>query len=178
LELAEYHQMPYMLMPEFTAELKAEDLYEATDMSAFNAALPAGFDRYTAFLERNGLEHMWREGNGAGDFDERLAAARFPPPVHPLVASDGHEIASRLKWLRDGMVLDITRHPQAYEHPFPHPEWSGAGTRYARLNEHVNTQARQIDELYARLERVERNSPRGLTKRLIRWGKRMVRRRR
>ncbi len=180
LELAEYHRMPYTLMPEFTAELKAEDLYEATDMSEFNAALPLGFDRYTAFLERNGLEHIWTQGNGTGDFDERLAAAKFPPPVQPLIASDGHEVASRLKWLRDGMVLDITRHPQAYEHPFPHPPWSGAGSRHARIQdstaEKLETQKRQIDELYARLERVERNSPRGLTRRFIRmvqgWFKR------
>ncbi|KAA1397148.1 polysaccharide pyruvyl transferase family protein [Aeromicrobium ginsengisoli] len=182
LELAEYHRMPYTLMPEFTSELKAEDLYESTDMAEFNAALPEGFDRYTAFLERNGLEHIWTEGNGTGDFDERLAAATFPRPVHPLIASDGHEVASRLKWLRDGMVLDITRHPQAYEHPFPHPPWSGAGSRHARIQtttaEKLATQKRQIDELYARLERVERNSPRGLTKRLIRYVQQLVRRRR
>ncbi|MEV7397624.1 polysaccharide pyruvyl transferase family protein [Aeromicrobium sp. NPDC092404] len=180
LELAQYHQMPYTLMPEFTAELKVEDLYESTDMSGFNAALPEGFDRYTAFLQRNGLEHIWTEGNGTGDFDERLAAATFPRPVQPLIASDGHEIASRLKWLRDGMVLDITRHPQAYELPFPHPPWSGAGSRHARIQEttaeQLKTQKRQIDELYARLERVERNSPRGLTKRLIRFLQRTFRR--
>jgi len=167
-------------MPEFTAELKAEDLYEATDMSEFNAALPEGFDRYTAFLERNGLEHIWTEGNGTGDFDERLAAATFPPPVQPLIASDGHEIASRLKWLRDGMVLDITRHPQAYEHPFPHPPWSGAGSRHARIQastaDRLATQKQQIDELYGRLERLERHSPRGMTKRLIRFVQRMFRR--
>jgi hypothetical protein len=177
LELADYHRMPFTPMPEFTAELKVEDLYESTDMSEFNAALPEGFDRYTAFLERNGLEHIWKPGNGTGDFDERLAAASFPPAVHPLIASDGHELASRLQWLRDGMVLDITRHPQAYEQPFPHPPWQGAGSRHARLHETVETQKRQIDELYARLERIERNSPRGLTKRFIRMVQGWVRRR-
>lgn len=180
LELAEYHRMPYTLMPEFTAELKAEDLYEATDMAEFNAELPKGFDRWTAFLERNDLAHIWGEGNGAGDFDERVAAAKFPPPVHTLVASDGHEIASRLKWLRDGMVLDITRHPQAYKQPYPHPPWSGAGSRHARIqnetSEKLTTQKRQIDELYARLERIERSSPRGLTKRLVRWVQRTFKR--
>ncbi|MEJ7634636.1 polysaccharide pyruvyl transferase family protein [Aeromicrobium sp.] len=202
LELAEYHQMPYTLMPEFDAELKAEDLYESTDMSQFNAALPEGFDRYTAFLERNGLAHIWGEGNGTGEFDQLLEAARFPPPVHPLIASDGHEIAARLKWLLDGMVLDITRHPQAYERPFPHPAWRGAGSRHARVqratdekiatqkrqtsellatqkrqtNEKLATQKRQIDELRARLERIERNSPRGIARRLIRRLRRTFRR--
>lgn len=160
LELAEYHQMPFQVMPAFTDDVRADDLYAATDLTAFNRALPGGVDRYTAFLERNGLQHIWTDGNGAGDFDVRLEAATFPPPVHPLIASDGHEIASRLKWLRDGMVLDITRHPQAYEPPFAHPPWNGAGSRHARLQaetaEKIAAQKGQIDQLYARLERLER----------------------
>lgn len=169
-ELADYHRMPSTPMPEFTGDLRAEDLYAATDMTEFNATLPEGFDRYTAFLARNGLEHVWTEGNGTGDFAERLAAATLPPPVHALVASDGHEVASRLKWLRDGMVLDITRHPQAYEVPFPHPPWNGAGSRHARIQAEtaatIAQQTAQIDELYARLERIERSSPRGLARRV------------
>ncbi|MFI5428999.1 polysaccharide pyruvyl transferase family protein [Aeromicrobium sp. UC242_57] len=172
LELAEHHQMPFTLMPSFTADVRAEELYAATDLTAFNSELPRGFDRYTAFLERNGLQHIWGEGNGTGDFDERLAAATFPRPVQPLIASDGHEIASRLKWLRDGMVLDITRHPQAYEPPFAHPPWNGAGSRHARIQaqtaEKLAGQKGQIDELYARLERIERRSPWGFTQRVLR----------
>jgi hypothetical protein len=178
LELAEYHAMPSTVMPEITAELKAEELYDATDMTAFNAAMPDRFDRYTAFLDRNGLDHIWK--GPPGDFDERLAEASFPPPVRPLVASDGGEVASRLQWLRDGMVLDITRHAQAYELPFPHPAWRGAGSRHARIQaetaEKLKAQRRQIDELHARLERVEHGSSRGMTKRLLRRVQRMLRR--
>lgn len=186
LELAEYHQIPYRVTPELSADLKAEELYDTTDLSGFNRALPQGFDRYTAFLERNGLEHIWAESNGAGDFGERLAAARFPPAVRPLMAGDGTELASRLQWLRGGMVLDISRHQQAYEHPFPHPGWQGAGSRHARMQasttakiatqkgrideqkRRIDTQKQRIDVLAARLERVERNSPRGLAKRFVR----------
>ncbi|MRJ76013.1 polysaccharide pyruvyl transferase family protein [Aeromicrobium sp. SMF47] len=180
LELAEHHRMPYTLMPELSADLRAEDLYESTDLTEFNAAMPDRFARYTAFLERNGLEHIWTPGHGRGDFDERLAAATFPRPVQPLIASDGHEIASRLKWLRDGMVLDITRHPQAYHHPFEHPPWTGAGSRHARIQaetaEKIAAQKGQIDELYERLERLERSSPRGLTRRLVQRVKGWLRR--
>ncbi|MET0931899.1 MAG: polysaccharide pyruvyl transferase family protein [Aeromicrobium sp.] len=169
LELAEYHRMPFTVMPSFDADLRAEDLYAATDMSVFNAELPHGFDRFTAFLDRNGLEHIWKPGNGAGDFDAQLKAATFPPPVQPIVAADGHEIASRLQWLRDGMVLDITRHPQAFEAPYPHPPWTGAGSRHARLHEKVQTQAGEIESLYARLELVERGSPYIMLRRIGRW---------
>jgi hypothetical protein len=182
LELAEYHRMPYVVMPELTADLKAEDLYERTDLSGFNAALPEGFDRYTAFLERNGLSHIWSAGAEAGDFDERLATATFPPPVQPLVSSNGHEIASRLQWIRGGMVLDITRHPMAYDQPFPHPAWRGAGSRYARNRaetartlrkqdreiERLTARVKELERLNARLDRlesIERGTPRGLARR-------------
>jgi hypothetical protein len=174
LELAEYHQMPFTIMPALSADLKAEDLYAATDMKTFNDELPRGFDRFTAFLERNGLAHIWTAGNGTGGFDERLQAATFPPPVHPLVASDGHEIASRLQWLRNGMVLDITRHPQAYQHPFAHPEWSGAGSRHSRLHATVKAQAGEIETLNARLELLERGSPHLFMRRLGRWLRRAL----
>ncbi|MCW2830877.1 MAG: hypothetical protein JWP31_1569 [Aeromicrobium sp.] len=172
LELAEYHRMPYRPMPEFTADLSVEDLYAATDLSEFNAALPGGFDRYVAFLDRNGLEHVWSAGARPSDFDARVASTTFPRPVQPLTTPDGHEIASRLKWLRNGMVLDITRHPQAYAQPFPHPPWDGAGSRHARIQaqtaEKLANQKAQIDELYARLERIERRSPFGFVTRAVR----------
>lgn len=174
LELAEYHRMPYTVMPSFGADLRAEELYAATDMSEFNAELPRGFDRFTAFLDRNDLAHIWTPGNGTGDFDERLAAATFPPAVHPLIASDGHEIASRLQWLRDGMVIDITRHPQAFQHPYPYPAWDGAGSRHARLHAKVQAQAGEIETLYARLELVERGSPYIAMRRIGRWFRKVL----
>ncbi|MBC7631430.1 polysaccharide pyruvyl transferase family protein [Aeromicrobium sp.] len=181
LELAEHHQMPCTVMPEFTADLRAEELYDSTDMSAFNAAMPERFDLYTTFLERNGLAHIWADGARPGSFDAKVDAVTFPPAVRPLIASDGSEIASRLQWLRDGMVLDITRHDQAYEHPFPHPQWRGAGSRHARIQDEVaeklHAHTRQMDELYARLERIERISPRSISRRLVRWVRRTLRRR-
>lgn len=170
IELADYHQMPYRLMPELTADLKAEELYDTTDMSAFNRATPEGFDRYTAFIERNGLEHMWRPGQTTAEFDARLVAASFPPAVRPLIAADGTEIATRLQWLRDGMVLDITRHKQAYEHPFPHPPWTGAGSRHARIQAEtsatLSSQKAELAKLREELRRVEDNTLVGLFKRV------------
>ena len=95
-----------------------------------------------------------------------LIRATFPSAVHPLVAGDGSEVASRLQWLRDGMVLDITRHAQAYEHPYPHPPWRGAGSRHARIlattDDRLTAQRRQIEDLNARIRRLERTSIAGL----------------
>lgn len=176
LELAEYHRMPFRVMPELTAEVKAEELYDATDLTELNQELPQGFDRYTAFLERNRLEHRWQDGREGTQFDAQLEVATFPPAVRTLVAPGGREVASRLQWLRDGMVLDITRHPQAYEHPYPHPPWKGAGSRHARIqatvDEKLAAQRGHVEELYARVERLERTTVRGLTRKVLRRVKR------
>lgn len=177
-ELAEYHAMPHLVMPSFEARMSAEELYEATDLSAFNDAMPGLFDRYTAFLERNGLAHRWTPGNGTGGFDEQLGAARFPDAVRPLAKADVSQIAARLDWLRHASVIDMTRHPARYEYPFNHPEYRGAGSRHARLAEDrdakITAQQARIDELSARLERLERRGIGGLWRRAKSRGRRAL----
>lgn len=133
LELAEYHRMPHRVVPSFDQDLRAQELHDACDLGALNDELPNGFDRYTAFLERNGLRHRWQPGSQTSAFDAQLDAAELPGAVRTLAAPGVDEVASRLRWLRDGMVLDITRHPRRYDAPFPHPPWQGAGSRHAKL---------------------------------------------
>jgi hypothetical protein len=177
LELAEYHRMPHRLVPHFddeTAGVSADELHASADLDAFHAELPQGFARYTAFLERNGLTHRWSPGATAEDFDQRLAAVDLPPAVHTLAAPDLSEVASRLRWLREGMVLDITRHPQRYEPPFPHPAWRGAGSRHARLLEEGRRRdaatADAVKALSARVADLENT----LWRRVVRRLRRMV----
>ncbi|RYJ06688.1 MAG: polysaccharide pyruvyl transferase family protein [Actinomycetales bacterium] len=158
-ELAEHHRMPFIEVPRFDADLRADDLHAATDLTGFNAEMPLGHARYTDFLERNALSHRWADGAVTTTFDQRLAGASWPRPVHTLTADDGSEVASRLRWLRGGMVLDITRHPDRYEPPFEHPAYTGAGSRHARIQGQVDDRARaqqaQIDRLRSRIEGLE-----------------------
>lgn len=149
LELAEYHRMPHRVVPGFdaaAADLHPDQLHAEADLDAFHTALPEGFARYTAFLERNGLSHRWSDGATTHEFDDALAAATFPPAVRTLAATDLGEVAERLRWLREGMVLDLTRHPQRYAPPFPHPEWRGAGTGYRRVQQRTARQLERHDK--------------------------------
>ncbi|MCD9154076.1 polysaccharide pyruvyl transferase family protein [Aeromicrobium duanguangcaii] len=180
LELAEYHRMPHRLQPHFDSPISVEELYEATDLTAFNAAMPERFSRYAAFLERNGLEHRWQPGRDATQFDTRLAEASFPPAVHTLAAPDLSEVASRLEWLRHASVIDLTRHPQRYEYPFNTPTYQGAGTRHARLGDQrdakLKRQQERIDDLTARLVRLETMTLRGFLARVARKARSLLRR--
>src|SRR5690606_27700044 len=146
--------------------IRAEDLYEQTDLSEFNAALPERFATYTAFLERNDLTHRWQEGRDGSRFDERLAAATFPDAVHTLAAGDLSEIASRLDWLRHAMVIDMTRHPRRFEYPFNVPEYQGAGSRHARIQDQrgarLAAQQQLVEQMDIRLRRLERTTLSGL----------------
>ena len=172
LELAEYHRMPHRVQPHFDEPVSVEELYEATDLAPFNEALPERFGRYTAFLERNGLEHRWQPGSDGSQFDARLGEARFPPAVRTLAAPDLGEVASRLDWLRHAMVIDMTRHPQRYDYPFNTPTYQGAGSRHARLAEQreqkMRRQQERIDDLTTRINALERMTVRGFLARVVR----------
>lgn len=91
LELARYHEIPYRLVSEVPPDLDPATLYEQADFTAFHAGHAERLARFTDFLERNGLPHVFagdRVDPGAQAYDDRVAAATFRPPVTPGDASE------------------------------------------------------------------------------------------
>lgn len=112
LELAEYFDIPHRRIDEVGPEADAAELYDSADYSKFHAGMPEKFARFTAFLEKNDLPHIYQAGNENTAFDDKLAAAELPPMVHTLMApgEEGRrEVLSRLRWLRQGKQVDETR---------------------------------------------------------------------
>lgn len=111
-ELADYHDIPWTPLEQAGTDLDADDLYQRSDYTAFNTGHPEKFDRYLAFLELNGLSHIYQAGEQDPDFEERLAAVNFPAAVTSV--SERPEIAhgqllDRLRWLRQGNAEDARR---------------------------------------------------------------------
>jgi hypothetical protein len=160
-ELAELHRLPHRLAHEVPPGTTVEELYAGCSVTAFNAEYPAGFDRYVAFLERNGLEHVFAEGRSPAAFDERLAAADLPPLVRPLPADLDPRVRERLAWLAQAVFFDSGRHPAAYQHPFPHPPPRDRGTtarsEQRETRRRLERHARRIEELERRLEALDRD---------------------
>lgn len=86
LELAEYHSIPHVKLSELGKDADAAELFERTDYSSYNARQSEVLDSYIDFLEKNGLEHIFREGNDPVEFDQQLARADLPPMVNTLFA--------------------------------------------------------------------------------------------
>lgn len=168
-ELADYHAIPHKRITDVASDTDAADLFAECDYSEFNARLPETFDRFTAFLEKNGLAHIYQPGNESTEFDDKLAAADLPPMVHPVTApgeAGRREVMSRLRWLRQGKAEDTKRTKFAFKYDLPHtpkpPRPSKTDKRIDALEQELKkarsqlaTQAKKLDRQAATLKRLD-----------------------
>lgn len=122
-ELADYHAIPNKPITEITPETDAKDLFADCDYTKFNERIPETFDRFTGFLEKNDLAHIYQPGNECTEFDDKLAAAELPPMVHTILATGEagrRETMSRLRWLRQGKAEDVKRARFGFKPDLPH----------------------------------------------------------
>ncbi len=153
LELADYHEIPYRMLDELPEGFDAAELYAGSDFTGFNRGQRERFDRYTAFLDRNGVDHVFAPGRENPEFDAQVAATSYPPAVARVVADDVDPatLVSRLRWLRQGSAVDKGRTAAgAYRPPFgltPAPKVS-----LATVAAQVEAQARLIEQQRVALE--------------------------
>lgn len=81
LELADYHQIPRRFLSRNPEDFDAAKLYAEADWAPTVAGHAARWERMAAFLERNGVRHVFCPGESPRDFDRKLAATHFPAPV-------------------------------------------------------------------------------------------------
>ena len=164
LELAQYHGIPHLQIKNVSPDIDALEMFEQADYSHFHARVPEVFARFTAFLEKNGLPHVYEPGNENPEFDERLTAAKLPPMVHTVTApgdTGRREMMSRLQWLRQGQGVDQARKLHQFAPEFPltaQPRVS----QVQRLDKKVAASAQEVAELKKQLarahERLDRQS--------------------
>lgn len=81
LELARYFAIPHRLITDVQPTTDAAELYAEADYTALNRDHGARFDRLVGFIRRNGLEHVYAEGQDPDAFDARLRATPLPPAL-------------------------------------------------------------------------------------------------
>ncbi|MFJ3302287.1 polysaccharide pyruvyl transferase family protein [Streptomyces sp. NPDC086549] len=112
LELCRYFDIPHRRLDTAAKDPAAADparLYEEADFTGLMGGHVERFERFTAFLDKNGLENTFTHGDGGSAFEERMRALTFPAGVRPWNDADLASLTSRFGWLHsrvDELTLD------------------------------------------------------------------------
>lgn len=150
-ELAEYHQIPFREMPGAAGDVRAEELYDWADFSAFHSVQAENLSRFKSFLELHRLPHVHTPGNQNPDYAKLIEQTDFGGPVRSLASEDSRIIASRLNWLWQGDEADQARVVGAYVPPFvPNSDISnrpGLPSSLKETRDRLAATQREIDSL-------------------------------
>ena len=107
-ELAEYHQIPHILMNELKKDASIFRFHERADFAGIAKGHQARFQHYLDFLHENGLETVFDEGGSPEitPFDRRIETAGFEMDgLLPLACLDERAKRERLREMGKGRVL-------------------------------------------------------------------------
>jgi hypothetical protein len=108
LELAEYHEIPHRTITSIEDDADPLSLYAECDWNRLNKAHPDRWDSFASFLGEHRLTHVYDDGQDPSDFDNRLAATEFPPPVRTLMGFSPEELYEMRRTVTDlGRELNI-----------------------------------------------------------------------
>ena len=108
LELAEYFAIPHRRMADVPPDVDAAELHAEADFQVFNEGHAARFATFADYLERHGLEHVFRPGQDTLAFGRQLQTTPFPPAVTarprtdmPLLGRQTRRLRRALRRLRN-----------------------------------------------------------------------------
>lgn len=143
LELCRYFDIPHRMLQEVPADCDPAELYAKADFSALHDGHRERFERFTAFLDRNGLENTYTHGDGGAAFDARLAGLDLPESIGMWNGSDDGALGYRIAWLREQAMQAKHRQNAAVR-----------GTReLAEENERLQERLAAVDRRTAALEK-------------------------
>ncbi len=98
LELARYFAIPHRLTDAVSATTDAAELYAEADYSQLNREHPARFARLADFLNRQGLEHIFSDGQDPDAFEARIRSTPFPPGVDARAGANRSSPGQLARW--------------------------------------------------------------------------------
>jgi Polysaccharide pyruvyl transferase len=156
LELCRYFGIPHQLLGKAPGDVDPARLYEAADFGALVGGHRERFDRFTAFLDKNGLRNTFTHGDGGAAFDERMRSLAFPPGVRPWNDTDLASLAPRLGWMH-GRLNELTQENSQLKRDLARAKSgaraSRAGSRTAKTDA-AAAQAAPRPSVYRRARRV------------------------
>jgi hypothetical protein len=108
LELCRYFDIPHQRIDRMPDDLDPARLYEEADFGKLVGGHQERFERFTAFLDRNGLQNTFTHGDGGAAFEERIRSLSFPPGIRPWIDTDITSLTARFGWLY-GRVEELSK---------------------------------------------------------------------
>jgi hypothetical protein len=100
LELCRYFGIPHRLIGDVPADLDPATLYEEADLGPLMDGHQERFERFTGFLDRNGLQNTFTHGDGGLAYEERVRSLPFPDGIRPWNDVDVASLAARMNFLQ------------------------------------------------------------------------------
>jgi hypothetical protein len=100
LELCRYFDIPHRRIDTLPADLDPALLYAEADFGALTGGHQERFERFTGFLDRNGLENTFTHGDGGAAYEARVASLALPPGIRPWNDADVSSLVGRFGWLQ------------------------------------------------------------------------------
>lgn len=98
LELADYHNLRYMLAKDITDETDIFDIYEKTDFSLVKKGHKERFEHYLDFLRMNGLKTIYDEPQPETcKFDRVMSEFTFDGGIKPITEASAQELMERIE---------------------------------------------------------------------------------
>ncbi|MXM61979.1 polysaccharide pyruvyl transferase family protein [Streptomyces sp. HUCO-GS316] len=104
LELCRYFDIPHQRIDRIAEDLDPARLYEQADFTKLVGGHQERFERFTAFLDKNGLKNTFTHGDGGVAFEQRMRKLTFPPGIRPWNDTDLISLTTRFGFLQSRIV--------------------------------------------------------------------------
>lgn len=95
LELAKFHNIPYITVNDLTENTNIFTLYNQTDFNTIHTGHKERFNHYIDFLNKNNLPHIYTESGTIVNsiFDQKIDSIHFHKPLHTFFSLPNEEQA-------------------------------------------------------------------------------------
>lgn len=109
-EFVAYHKMPSMPMYEVPENLTLEELVERVDFKSVEQVQKKNFNHFIEFLDKNGIDHIYKEKSDKDYFQERMQNIELAPGLQPLLEINQEIFKKRVlpsyDWLFDAFLTN------------------------------------------------------------------------
>lgn len=98
-ELTEYHNLTHVMANEITDQTNIWDLIEQADFQSVTKNQGRNFDHYIDFLNKNGINHIYKDGNNpsSAPLDDAIAKLDLLPPLKTISGCTNEEMVARFE---------------------------------------------------------------------------------